>query len=269
MFSFSGRYHSDYPSISPVLTIRFQVAYAMNYISGISDNINVSVISWSQGGLNTQWALKFWPSTRSIVSNFIAISPDYKGTVEAFLACTGIPLLDCLTCAPSIFQQHSGSNFVNTLNNNGENSAFAPTTMVFSATDEIVEPQSGPDASALMSDARGVGVTNNLVQQVCAGQPGGGLYTHEVVLYNPLAGALAMDALKNGGPGQVSRINVQETCSQITTPGLGLSDVLLTENTIVIAAVNILTFPQKVNTEPAVMSYALWNGRGGRRLKVF
>lgn len=234
----------------------------MNYISGISANKNVSVISWSQGGLNTQWALKFWPSTRSIVSNFIAMSPDYKGTVEAFLACTGIPLLDTLTCAPSVFQQRSASNFVKTLSADGGNSAFVPTTTVFSATDEVVEPQSGPDASALLADERGVGVTNNLVQQVCAGQPGGGLYTHEGVLYNPLAGALAVDALMNGGPGQVSRINVQKTCAQLTTPGLGLSDVLLTESTIVIAAVNILTFPQKVNTEPPIMSYAAQGGSG-------
>lgn len=132
-----------------------------------------------------------------------------------------------------------------------------PTTTVFSATDEVVEPQSGPYASAFLDDERGVGVTNNLVQQVCAGQPGGGLYTHEGVLYNPLAGALAVDALANGGPGQVSRINVQETCAQLTTPGLGLSDVLQTESTIVIAAVNILTYPQKVNEEPPIMSYAL------------
>ncbi|KKA17574.1 Lipase, partial [Rasamsonia emersonii CBS 393.64] len=65
------------------------VAYAINYISGVSASSNVSVISWSQGGINTQWALKYWPSTRSVVSDFIALSPDFHGTIESILVCPG------------------------------------------------------------------------------------------------------------------------------------------------------------------------------------
>jgi hypothetical protein len=232
----------------------------MNYISGVSSNKNVSVISWSQGGLNTQWALKYWPSTRSITSNFIAISPDYRGTVEAFLACPG-GIIDVLVCAPSLFQQRSASNFVNTLRSNGGDSAYVPTTTVFSATDEVVQPQSGALASALINDARGVGTSNNQVQTVCAGATAGGFYTHEGVLYNPLAGALAVDALKNGGPGQIARIDKMATCVEATTPGLGVADVLGTESTIVDAVVNILLFPQRSVQEPAIMAYAVTNNK--------
>lgn len=50
-------------------------AYAINYISAISGNVNVSVIGWSQANTNVQWALKYWPSTRSILSDLIGISP--------------------------------------------------------------------------------------------------------------------------------------------------------------------------------------------------
>lgn len=34
-------------------------AYAINYISGISNNRNVSVLTWSQGSISTQWAVKY------------------------------------------------------------------------------------------------------------------------------------------------------------------------------------------------------------------
>jgi hypothetical protein len=69
------------------------VAYAVNYVSGISDNQNVSVVTWSQGSIDMQWALKYWPSTRAVVSDFVAVSPDIKGTTAADgLATLGLSL---------------------------------------------------------------------------------------------------------------------------------------------------------------------------------
>jgi hypothetical protein len=80
-----------------------------------------------------------------------------------------------------------------------------------------------------MNDARGVGVSNTQVQVACPGQPAGGAYTHEGVLYNPLSFALAVDALTNPGPGSLSRINLPSVCSQPVAPGLSAQDVVLTE----------------------------------------
>lgn len=77
------------------------VAYAINYISGISSNNNVSVMAWSQGNLDTQWAFKYWPSTRDIVSDFISMSPDFHGTTISYSAC---PEFSKLPCAPSVIQ---------------------------------------------------------------------------------------------------------------------------------------------------------------------
>lgn len=95
------------------------VAYAINYISGISDNKNVSVIAWSQGNLDTQWALKYWPSTRSVVSDFISISPDFHGTEVSYQSCT-----DILACPPAVIQQEYDSGFVTTLRKDGGDSAY-------------------------------------------------------------------------------------------------------------------------------------------------
>ena len=77
------------------------IAYAINYISAISSNKNVSLLSWSAGSVGTAWAFTYWPSTRSVVSNDIVISGDYHGTVLAHLLCPGFPQLPC---APSVIQ---------------------------------------------------------------------------------------------------------------------------------------------------------------------
>lgn len=229
------------------------VAYAINYISAISSDSNVAAISWSQGGLDVQWALKYWPSTRDVVEDFIAISPDFHGTDLRFFVC---PLLDPLACTPSIWQQGPETEFIHTLRADGGDSAYVPTTIVYSSFDEIVQPMSGPNASAILSDIRDIGVTNNHIQTICPNEPAGGIYLHEGVLYNSLAWALAVDALTHDGPGDPSRIDIDTVCSQILAPQLQLDDMLGTEGLLLIALVEVLTYEPKVGREPSITGYA-------------
>lgn len=229
------------------------VAYAINYISAVSSGANVSIISWSQGGLDTQWALKYWPSTQGVLEDFIAMSPDFHGTVEADFLCPG---LDQLACTPSIWQQRYDANFVSVLRSNGGDSAYVPTTTIYSSSDEIVQPQSGTNASAYMLDARNVGVSNNELQTVCVGQPAGGVYTHEGVLYNSLAWALAADALNNPGPGDPTRLNLIQVCSELIASQENLEDVLGTEGLLLIAMAEIGQYQPKTSSEPPTASYA-------------
>ncbi|KAB8068790.1 hypothetical protein BDV29DRAFT_63138 [Aspergillus leporis] len=44
------------------------VAYAITYSWGASNGSMIGVISWSQGGLDVQWALKYWPSNSRAMS---------------------------------------------------------------------------------------------------------------------------------------------------------------------------------------------------------
>ena len=224
------------------------VAYAINYIHGISMQKNVAVLSWSQGGIDAQWAFKYWPSTRARVTDLIAFSPDFHGSVIADLVDLGEPL------PPSILQQQYNSNFITALRARGGDSAYVPTTSIYSGLfDEIVEPQQGTNASAFILDARNKGVSNNEVQTVCPpGNPGGSFYTHEGTLYNPLGFALAVDALKNPGPGRASRLDLSSVCSTYLTPGLDLADFLLTENAILVAGAALVAYPNKVLKEPAI-----------------
>ncbi|KZL83078.1 lipase b precursor [Colletotrichum incanum] len=234
------------------------VAYAINYINGISNKTS-SIISWSQGGLDTQWAFTFWPSTRSVVSNFFPVSPDFHGTVLANVLCLspGNGALNA-PCDPSVIQQQYTSVFVNTLRARGGADAYVPTTTFYSAfLDEVVEPQQGIAASAYLNDARNVGVTNIEVQSVCPGRPAGSIYGHATMLFNPLTAALIKDVLQRGkGPAKVSNIDLDNICKDIIAPGLSLKDGIATAGSIVAAAVRLLAYYPKLIVEPGLMGYA-------------
>ncbi|KAH0545367.1 hypothetical protein FGG08_000508 [Glutinoglossum americanum] len=232
------------------------VAYAIHYISAITGGRNVSVITWSQGSLDTQWGLKYWPSTRGLVSDHIAVSGDYHGTKLAYTLCPGFPLNMLLGCTPSILQQTYDSNLIRKLRSSGGDSAYIPTTTIYSGTDEIVQPQSGSGASSFLNDARTVGVSNNQVQVVCGpGSLAGGFYGHAGVLIHPLAWELTVDALQHPGPGQVSRLNVPNVCRTPAANGLTAGDVLLTEAMTVTGALNALAYSPRVDSEPAFKPY--------------
>jgi hypothetical protein len=234
------------------------VAYAINYLSSITSRSDIAVVSWSQGGLDTQWALKYWPSTRSIVTDFLPVSPDFKGTILANPLCLSANSdIGLNPCPPSVIQQEATSDFVAALRRNGGDSAYVPTTTFYSGFfDEVVEPQQGTIASAFMKDERGVGVSNNEVQRVCAGRPGGGFYGHATTLAHPLTYALIVDALVNEGPGSVNRIDVGRVCDRIEAEGLDLDDFLATGGLIPVAGVLLLTYPDRRLTEPELREYA-------------
>lgn len=247
------------------------IAYGINYLSSITGNKNnLAVITWSQGGLDTQWVLQYWPSTRPVVDDFISISADFHGTTLAYFVDPAFP--DVIPVPPSVIQQEYDSDFVLTLRYGGGVAPYVPSTSVWSITDEIVQPQYDPYASAsyfaqdlpgtpntspVCPVNRNVSYTNAQIQTVCKDRPAGLIYPHEGVLYNPLAYALALDALTHPGPGRIDRINLDEVCNQVVAPGLSPEDVLATEGLIPLAALNFLLYPGKVLDEPAVRQYAL------------
>lgn len=130
-----------------------------------------------------------------------------------------------------------------------------PTTSIFSATDEIVQPQSGPEASAILKEDNGVPVTNVEVQTACPGTPSGTDVTHEGMLYNSLAYALLKDALANEGPGKMERID-KSVCADPAAGELNKHEIKATEAVLGDAAKNVLKYPNKGNAEPPIKDYA-------------
>jgi hypothetical protein len=202
------------------------IAYAINYISGISkiENSKIGVLGWSQASIDVQWALKYWPSTWESVSDFLVVSGEFHGSLSAEPCLVQNPV-----CAPALRQQSYDSNLITTMRANDGDSAYVPTTSVYSGIDELVSPQVGLNASARLNDVRGVGATNIQIQMACPGLPAGSLYTHDPLLFNSLVYALFADALTHDGPADLSRIDLDTVCNQIIAPGLVLSDLLGTE----------------------------------------
>jgi hypothetical protein len=216
------------------------IAYGMNYLSALTGK-KVSVVGWSQGNLDTQWAFKYWPSTRNSVKQLVSD-------------------LGVIPMAQGIIQQEYNSNYVTRLRQNGGDSAYVPTTTFYSAVfDEIVEPQQGTGASAYILDARKVGVSNNEIQSVCGATPAGAFGTHESLLFNGFVMTLAIQALRSGGPANKSKIDLAAACQLPIYPTLDLVDVLETESLIPLAGANVLEYIADlmgVVNEPALKTYA-------------
>ncbi|KAH7369783.1 lipase [Rhexocercosporidium sp. MPI-PUGE-AT-0058] len=228
------------------------VAYAISYISAVCGR-SVAIVAWSQGNLATQWALKYWPSTRLVVNNFIALSADFHGTIQA----SALMPFNVGLGNPGVWSQKRHSNFLRTLHDDNGDSAYVPTTSIYSATDEIVQPQFGTGASAYLKDVRNVGVTNCELQQVAVLKPAGAVYSHETVMSNPIAWALAEDAIRHGGPGRLDRIDLNRLSWKIVADGLTVADGAATEALVLSAGASILSYLWKVPMEPKIPQYAL------------
>lgn len=95
------------------------VAYAINYISSACGK-SVALVAWSQGNLAVQWTLKYWPSARLVVNNFIALSADFHGTLQASIL---MPFSVGLG-NPGVWSQKRDSNFIKTLRDDEGDSAY-------------------------------------------------------------------------------------------------------------------------------------------------
>lgn len=231
------------------------IAYAAQYLNAVTSK-KIAIVTWSQGAIDAQWAFKYWPSLRNITTDHVAVSGDYDGTQLAYLLCPGFATVNNIACTPSILQQTYFSQLINKLRQTDGDSAYVPTTTIFSATDEIVQPQIGSGASGYIKDSRGVGVSNNYLQDVCAFQPGSGFYLHEGVLYSATAYALVVDALTHDGPADINR--VRRSCAQTLPAGLTQTDLIETEAVIPTILFRAIAFGTKSVQEPPIKDYATY-----------
>jgi pimeloyl-ACP methyl ester carboxylesterase len=154
----------------------------------------IGVVGHSQGGFLAVWVTTFWPRLAPLVTDAISLGGSFGGTALADELCAAG------RCAPLAWQLRQGSDHVAALVD-----AFrpgrVPVTSIATRYDEIVRPQ--PEASLLP------GATNVLLQDVCAQDPS----EHAMLLGDPVAFDLVLDALRHPGPADVARLPA-ETCSQ-------------------------------------------------------
>ncbi|KAK3721766.1 hypothetical protein LTR37_002931 [Vermiconidia calcicola] len=184
------------------------VAHSLHQISDLAGGAKTAVITHSQGGPVTQWALRFWPSTQSVVGAFIALSPDFAGIELGNSQLSDICIGDL--CQSSIWQQSSGSNYYEALHAN-DFGVKVPTTSIWTKFDGVVEPAK--------ENAQLPGAAVMSVQDLCPGR----LTHHVFMTVDAAAFALALDALKHGGTASVSRVRANGlsaigTCLRIVAP---------------------------------------------------
>lgn len=161
----------------------------------------IALLGYSQGGMLTNYALRWWPDLGSKVDDNIGLSAVYGGSLYFSKLCA-------VRCFPAARQMRLGSDFLTAID--GRPLPVGPSyTAIYSSVDEFVLPQ--PQASTLP------GARNIAVQSICPGRPA----EHVVMSGDAVAYALVLDALRNPGPAAAGRVPFL-TCLQLLMPGADL-----------------------------------------------
>ncbi|MSX02610.1 MAG: hypothetical protein F2813_05550 [Actinobacteria bacterium] len=164
----------------------------------------ISVFGISQGGLLPRWALTYWPSLRSKVTDVIAVAGTQHGT-NLIGNCSELS-----PCMPAVWQQRAGSNLLNAINAQRDESPNPTSwTTVRTAGDETVQPQTGPNPTSSLR-----GATNILIQDVCPGRVVG----HIASGLDSVSYAAFNDAVDHKGPAKQSRLPAN-VCDHPRAPG--------------------------------------------------
>ncbi len=214
----------------------------------------IAILGHSQGGMSMRWALRFWPDTRDMVNDVIGMAASNHGTTV---------LVQCVVgrtkCPPGVWQQGSKANFIRALNSRAETFAGLSYTVIYTHTDEVVQPNHNEaKSSSALRTGRGR-ITNVATQNVCRGD----VYEHLTIgTVDPVAYALVMDALTHRGPAQPARVD-RSVCRQVYQPGVDPANVdmylqLLAAQPgllgVITPNVNLVGVPE-VGSEPPLRCY--------------
>lgn len=193
----------DIPTSGEYLVYAIRTMYAMAHRP-------IAIMGHSQGGMSMRWALRFWPDTRPMVADVIGAAPSNHGTTQASSS-------SCAPgCPPGIWQQIAGSQFIQALNSYAETFSGIAYTNIYTHHDEVVTPNSSASqCSSCLHTGQGP-ITNVATQDVCPLNQSDHI---QVGTIDPVAYALAVDALTHTGPADPSRIP-QSVCLQPLMPGV-------------------------------------------------
>jgi len=183
------------------------VVYALRTVAALSHR-QVDVLGYSQGGMLPRWALRFWPDTRVLVHDLIALDPSNHGTLDATATCQQ-------QCSAADWQQASGAHFMDALNSGAETFAGIDYTVIYSRTDEIVVPNLDASGSSSLHTGGGQ-IANIAVQQICPADVSEHLAMGS---YDAVGYALVVDALTHSGTADPARIP-PTVCASPFQPGV-------------------------------------------------
>lgn len=226
--------------------------YVVNAIRRVRElsGRKVDIIGHSQGGTEPRFALRFWPDLRDEVDDYIGLGATNHGSVVIDAMC--VP-----GCSESLWQQRYGSNYTRAMNSYQETFPGISYTQIYTRTDEFVQPNLD-DGGTTSLHGGGGDITNVALQDVC---PADLASEHLAVgTYDPVAYALALDALDHHGPASPGRIN-PAVCGELFMPGV--DPVRFAANYAALGAViaqQLTLAPKSSHGEPELKPYTLRQG---------
>jgi len=200
----------------------------------------IAVFGISQGGLLPRWALTYWPSLRAKVTDVIAVAGTQHGTTVRLGLCSALN-----PCQAASWQQGARSNMLKAINAEPDESPGSTSwTTVRTATDETVQPTTGPHPTSSLK-----GATNILIQDICPGRQ----VSHIGSALDSVTFAASEDAMTHKGPANVKRLP-KNVCSKLLAPGLNASSA--SGGLMQLGAFYTDPAPM-LPAEPAVKAYAL------------
>lgn len=230
----------DYTTADIQVSVQYLV-YAIRREFAMAGRRQIAIVGISQGGLLPRFALTYWPSLRTKVSDVLAAAGTQHGTTVGAGTCSA-----SVPCPPALWQQAAGSNLLKALNKQPIE-APGPTawTTVRSATDESVQPTTGPHPTSALK-----GATNILIQAICPGR----LVTHIGTAFDSVTFAAFADAISHKGPAKVSRLPA-DLCAHPYAPGLDEEKAsLFIAGSTGLISTQEATVP-RVTAEPKVRAY--------------
>ena len=217
-----------------------------------------------------RWAIKFWPSAREAVADFVMLAGVNHGTDVALPAALADSLTTLLGIdrlppgvAPAVTYQFArSSNFVAALNAGDETPGEIDYTALYTLYDELVRPVVPEPTAAVDYEQGNPKVANILLQDICPGH----VSEHFVIgTADSLAFALAVDAISNDGPANVERAGgAAGLCGLLP---VDLADIVMPSNAARLLEVVASTLdepeldPHLTASEPPLMPYAQQSSR--------
>jgi hypothetical protein len=179
--------------------------------------------------------MKHWEGMRDAVGEVVTLSSPHHGAWIAWLA----PLPGaCEAC----LQQRPDSALLGVLNAGDETPGPADYTSLYTATDDVVQPE------VLRPTSRLEGATNILLQDICPGR----VVSHAGILADVVATQLVVDALTHDGGANPGRLPA-DICRRWPAEG----DVLfpLTSG-VVVSSLGAMPWWRPAWVEPPLADYA-------------
>jgi triacylglycerol esterase/lipase EstA (alpha/beta hydrolase family) len=213
------------------------VVHAIRFMSKRAKDRKIDVIGHSQGALQPRWALKYWPTVRRVVDDYVSLAGPNHGIVTADAGCAGG------SCVPAWWQYKTGSKFLAALNATDETPGNVSYTSIYSQNDELIQPYTTAPLQ---------GAANMMIQDLCSARP----VEHVGEAYDAVVFAAVIDAISRRGPAKPARFATAELCTRSFMPGVdavsAASGSVLLYNNAIVAIQN----HRRVDREPRLRSYA-------------